>query len=1238
MAVRVEANAEPIPGYRLIERLGGGGFGEVWRASAPGGMHKAIKFVFGDLSGSTEDGQRAEQELKALKRVQSVRHPYILSLERYDVVEGQLMIVMELADRNLWDRYKECRTQGRPGIPREELLGYMRESAEALDLMNSQYQLQHLDIKPQNIFLIHQHVKVADFGLVKDLEGSHASVTGGITPVYAAPETFEGMVTRYTDQYSLAIVYQELLTGQRPFNGSNVRQLILQHIQGTPNLNPLPPGDRPAIARALSKQPQERFATCRALVDALMAGEGGAAGEPGVPCFAPGPGLLLPGGSAPGTVPVERAAQSADGPSGGWTVQPPTSSPVTANVRVPTPDTGSGNGTTQSLRSPDAADSHAGTSARFQAPPEIKGPGTLFPALVLGLGQMALTVMQRLRAHLATHLGPPARLEHLRFVLIDTDPDVVRQATSGAGRGGLSAGDVVLAPLNRPSYYLKPRDGRPHLEKWLNPRILYRIPRSQVTTGVRILGRLAFTDHYRVILRRLQAELQAALEPQALANAARQTGLGVRSNRPRVYVIAGVAGGTGGGMFLDAAYTVRALLRRMGYENPDVVGLLLLPAVDRSRTRVLPLGNAYAALTELNYFGSPGTTFQARYHEREAPVEDDQPPFTRTILLPLPDESDEVATGEVVEQGGQMLYRDLTTPLGRVADLGRAGLAAPPWDARGQYYQTFGLFQLTWPRHGMLQAVARRLCQRLVVRWMSKDSKPLREAVQTWVQDQWAIHELGADHFLQRLQACVVKALGKPAEARFAALIEPLEKNVPGSWQGQSAGETGSRANIRLRRGDSNPAVSPVGKPGLGPPEVVAAVLGQLEELFSGEGEEGSPETSHSVFAAEQKEPLPEVLKRSAEQLGVEWGQKLAELAVRLIEEPEYRLAGAEEAVRQLVATIEQVLQHHEPLARDLARRADEARGRLAASASAVGSGPRKGGLSTAEAVELLRQYAKSRYQALLLHHLTGTFVSLRGHLSDQLREVGFCRVRLGDLLHKLEEAPAEEQEQLAPYETAGRPGGVGRVLFFSGCANLREAVEQFLQGLTAEHLLELDGAMEEMLRAHFTALVHVCLTSANILKNVEAAMLQTARDYAAGQLPRVSVAQLFFEQHPDEAGAGSEVVDFHDEAAPELAAGRSPRGPGVAELCVLAAPADEAGERFRATVEKALAETEVHHAPSDDDIVVYRERNNLPLADLEHLGPVGHDAYVQMNTAENFTPHSRCDVDFRTAERVKEE
>src|SRR5262249_28278406 len=150
-------------------------------------------------------------------RVRALRHPFLLSLERFDIVEGQLVIVTELADCDLADRFREYRAQKLPGIPRQELLRYLEEAAEVLDLMNMQYDLQHMDVKPQNLCLLHNHVKIADFGLVKDLTGLVASVTGGVTPKYAPPETFRGVITRFSDQYSLAIVYQELLTGQAPF-------------------------------------------------------------------------------------------------------------------------------------------------------------------------------------------------------------------------------------------------------------------------------------------------------------------------------------------------------------------------------------------------------------------------------------------------------------------------------------------------------------------------------------------------------------------------------------------------------------------------------------------------------------------------------------------------------------------------------------------------------------------------------------------------------------------------------------------------------------------------------------------------------------------------------------------------------------------------------------------------------------------------------------------------------------
>src|SRR5207248_1727273 len=187
-------------------------------------------------------------------------HPFVLSLERIENVGGELVIVMELADKSLHDLFVECQAAGMVGIPRDTLLRYIRDAAEALDHMNEKHNLQHLDIKPRNLFLISDRVKVADFGLVKHLERQSASgLLGGVTPLYAPPETFSGKITQTSDQYSLAIVYQELLTGQRPFTGKNARQLARQHLQEEPELRMLPEAERPVVARALAKDPVKRF-------------------------------------------------------------------------------------------------------------------------------------------------------------------------------------------------------------------------------------------------------------------------------------------------------------------------------------------------------------------------------------------------------------------------------------------------------------------------------------------------------------------------------------------------------------------------------------------------------------------------------------------------------------------------------------------------------------------------------------------------------------------------------------------------------------------------------------------------------------------------------------------------------------------------------------------------------------------------------------------------------------------
>ena len=259
-----QAGMEPVPGYTLVAFLGKGGCGEVWRAQAPGGMPVALKILASDRA-------TTYAELEALETLKGVHHPHLLAIHAFWLNEGRLFIASELADCTLLTRLEQSREAGERGIPVQELLGYMQETAKALDFLNSpqrgRREIGHGDIKPPNLLLSGGSIKVGDFGLIRALSNGTADHRGGLTPLYAAPEFFRGKIFRTSDQYSLAVTYCHLRTG-RP---SSHKASVVGGPTGAPHLTDLLPREQRVVTQALSKWHRRRFRNCKQFIDRLAA-------------------------------------------------------------------------------------------------------------------------------------------------------------------------------------------------------------------------------------------------------------------------------------------------------------------------------------------------------------------------------------------------------------------------------------------------------------------------------------------------------------------------------------------------------------------------------------------------------------------------------------------------------------------------------------------------------------------------------------------------------------------------------------------------------------------------------------------------------------------------------------------------------------------------------------------------------------------------------------------------------
>lgn len=274
------ADGQVFAGYTIVRVLGAGGMGEVYLAEHPRlPRREALKVLGTAVSHDEEFRQRFNREAEM---VATLRHANIVTIYDRGDFDGQLWIAMEFVDGS--DAARLLTDQHPHGVPATEVVKIVTAVADALDYAHGRGLL-HRDIKPANILIglpgsSDDRIMLTDFGVARWV-GQSSDLTGADMTVgtvnYAAPEQLKGeQIDGHADQYSLAATAYHLLTGAAPFANSNPSVVISSHLSADP-----PELDRadlarfgPVFARALAKDPADRYETCRDFARAMAAAPG----------------------------------------------------------------------------------------------------------------------------------------------------------------------------------------------------------------------------------------------------------------------------------------------------------------------------------------------------------------------------------------------------------------------------------------------------------------------------------------------------------------------------------------------------------------------------------------------------------------------------------------------------------------------------------------------------------------------------------------------------------------------------------------------------------------------------------------------------------------------------------------------------------------------------------------------------------------------------------------------------
>ena len=261
--------------YKIVRELGRGAMGVVYHAIDPNiGRPVAIKTIrLTEVATGDEQKRLRERLFREARSAGMLSHPGIVTIYDVEEQDGLAYIAMEYVDGPTLDQV----LSGPEAIPPDGMFSILAQTAAALDYAHGKG-IVHRDIKPANIMITNDGTaKIADFGIAKITTSEQFTMTGSIvgTPHYMSPEQVQGQtIDGRSDQFSLAVMSYEMLTGEKPYTGEHLTTVVYKIVAEEPipphRINPSLSGPiENVIRKGLAKKPDGRYATCQDFADAL---------------------------------------------------------------------------------------------------------------------------------------------------------------------------------------------------------------------------------------------------------------------------------------------------------------------------------------------------------------------------------------------------------------------------------------------------------------------------------------------------------------------------------------------------------------------------------------------------------------------------------------------------------------------------------------------------------------------------------------------------------------------------------------------------------------------------------------------------------------------------------------------------------------------------------------------------------------------------------------------------------